>query len=147
VKRALDVPAPTPGSRWLEYNWYADTGQFQEAEAALEWWLLQPMLREDQARWLYEAAWFEAFSKNNLVAACERLKSADDLPRNGQVAFEAWKARAAIAARGGRFTDAAYAASQAECAARHSVFDLGIAKAAKEDLHELLSPAAPPTLF
>ena len=146
VKRALDVRGATPASRWLEYNWYTDTGQFQEAETALEWWLRQPMARADQAMWRYEAAWFEALSKNNLTAAREHLKSAEDLRVDGQVAFSAWKARAAIAARESRFTDAAFAASQAERAACRSVFDLGIAKGTSEDLHQLLSPAEPPAL-
>jgi hypothetical protein len=107
---------------------------------ALEWWLNLKIPQVDLAIWLYEAAWFEAFSVGNVPAAKERLNLAERLPFDERLNCSAWKARAVIAASEGRRADAADAAAKAEEAIRHMTFDEGLAKAIKEDLHTLLDP-------
>ena len=139
VERSLGGQ-PTPLSRWLEYNWHADSGHIREAETAIEWWLNQKIPQVDLAIWWYEAAWLEAFSIGNLAAAKERFNIAERFPCDQRLDCSAWKARAVIAAFEGRLEDAAYAAAKAEHAIRHMTLDEGLAKGIKEDLHALLDP-------
>jgi len=144
VSRALGGANDSHASettRWLEYNWYADRGQVREAGEIIEWWLKQRTSPVEQALWWYEAAWFEAFSKGDVAGARERLRVADDFGVEKEVECSAWKARAAIAAREGRFTDASYAANRAQLALRDEVEDKGITKGVIADLHELLERA------
>jgi hypothetical protein len=128
-----------PCLRRFEYNWYADTKQFTEAAAVIEWWLQQSMPQETRAIWWYEAAWFEAFSLSNLARARERLTIAEGLGGGKPVECSAWKARAAIAACEGRFADALSAADRANQAVSLLMRDLGLAEGIREDLLELIA--------
>jgi hypothetical protein len=139
VKIALSGSTPNAQSRWLEYNWYADTKQLPEAAAVLEWWLQQDLSRVERAIWWYEAAWFEAFSMSNLAAARERLKIGESFGSDKVLECSAWKARAAIAAGEGRCTEAANAAHRAQDAISHLPLDRGLTKGIREDLSELLA--------
>jgi len=139
VKLALLGSGPDALSKTFEYNWYADTKQFTEAAAAVEWWLHQSMPRETRAIWWHEAAWFEAFSMSNLPTALERLTVAESLGGGKLVECSAWKARAAIAACDGRYADALSAADRANQAVSLLILDAGLAKGIRGDLLELIA--------
>ncbi len=138
VRIVLSDPTPNAASRRLKYNWYADTKQLSEAAAVLEWWLRQDLSPIEKAIWWYEASWFEAFSMSNPSAARERFKVAESFSGGRHVECAAWKARAAVAAREGRFSDAADSANRAQRALSYLPLDKGIAKAIMEDLSAIL---------
>jgi hypothetical protein len=123
----------------VEYNWHADSGRVGEAAAALDWWLEQSVPRPMQAIWSYEAVWFEVFSRNDLAAARERLRTAARFRDETGAAVAIWKAEAAIAAAEGRPADAAAAAHETEQALRRAPIDSGLARAIREDLAVLLA--------
>jgi hypothetical protein len=142
VKRAFGGTAVSREAKWLEYNWYADTGQLHEAAALIEWWLQQDQIsRVEKAIWWYEAAWFEAFSVGNLARARERFQAAEAFKGDGGAECSEWKARAAIAAGEGRIADTAYAADRARQVLRHLPIDEGLDKGIREDLSTLLESA------
>jgi hypothetical protein len=127
----------------IQYNWLLDTGDRKGAMQVLTWLLDQPIPKSHWRTLRFEAAWLSAVAFKDSEGAASHMGWAGRVGYAQGERIAMWKAAAAVAALEGCWSDARALADRA-AQATHLLVDVGIARAIRSSLEEIVRDANGP---
>jgi len=128
-------------ARTFKYNWLADSGRLDEAEAILVWLLKQPWTGENAQIWRYEAVWFAAFHRRDPAVAVKWRTGIPESAAGVEIGRAKLRADAALAWANGQTREAVDLAVKAR-AACEQMADAGISAGIREALDLMIAQPA-----